>query len=559
MNKKLQLGEILIKNGYINRQQLEQALEVQKRTQNKRLGEILIDLSFVSEEDMLQCLSENLNFPFIDLTSYPADLDAVNTISKEYAKTQVLLPIDFQNDKLLVATCDPNILLIDEFSAESGYEVAIALAQRGDILAAIERYFNEEDVSNAVEDINRIFADDIDAELLKIGERVEGAPMVKLINTIIYQAYSKGASDIHFTPYEKHLEIKLRINGDLLHYNTMNMAAYATMLTRIKLLGGINIAEKRIPQDGKFRYTSEEIQTDIRVSTLPTIYGEKVVLRLLDTNLNKQLLKLDMLGMQQDALELYKRMINSPNGVILLSGPTGSGKTTTLYATLNQLSQKKVNIVTIEDPVEKKLANITQSQVNVQAGHTFATALRSILRQDPDIIMVGEMRDSETASIGIRAAITGHLVFSTLHTNDALSSIVRLIDMGVPSYLVAASVTGVVAQRLIKVLCPNCKKPRPLSDKEKLLFHDSDIDMAYEAEGCPLCNFTGYSARAPIYEVVSITPELREMIARGDSVMALRRHIAQNGVRSLKDNALKMVEEGVTDILEMEKIIFFID
>lgn len=559
MNKKLQLGEILIKNGYINRQQLEQALEVQKRTQNKRLGEILIDLSFVSEEDMLQCLSENLNFPFIDLTSYPADLDAVNTISKEYAKTQVLLPIDFQNDKLLVATCDPNILLIDEFSAESGYEVAIALAQRGDILAAIERYFKEEDVSNAVEDINRIFADDIDAELLKIGERVEGAPMVKLINTIIYQAYSKGASDIHFTPYEKHLEIKLRINGDLLHYNTMNMAAYATMLTRIKLLGGINIAEKRIPQDGKFRYTSEEIQTDIRVSTLPTIYGEKVVLRLLDTNLNKQLLKLDMLGMQQDALELYKRMINSPNGVILLSGPTGSGKTTTLYATLNQLSQKKVNIVTIEDPVEKKLANITQSQVNVQAGHTFATALRSILRQDPDIIMVGEMRDSETASIGIRAAITGHLVFSTLHTNDALSSIVRLIDMGVPSYLVAASVTGVVAQRLIKVLCPNCKKPRPLSDKEKLLFHDSDIDMAYEAEGCPLCNFTGYSARAPIYEVVSITPELREMIARGDSVMALRRHIAQNGVRSLKDNALKMVEEGVTDILEMEKIIFFID
>lgn len=559
MNKKLQLGEILIKNGYINRHQLEQALEVQKRTQNKRLGEILIDLSFVSEEDMLQCLSENLNFPFIDLTSYPADLDAVNTVSKEYAKTQVLLPIDFQNDKLLVATCDPNIFLIDEFSAESGYEVAIALAQRGDILAAIERYFKEEDVSNAVEDINRIFADDIDAELLKIGERVEGAPMVKLINTIIYQAYSKGASDIHFTPYEKHLEIKLRINGDLLHYNTMNMAAYTTMLTRIKLLGGINIAEKRIPQDGKFRYTSEEIQTDIRVSTLPTIYGEKVVLRLLDTNLNKQLLRLDMLGMQEDALEQYKRMINSPNGVILLSGPTGSGKTTTLYATLNQLSQKKVNIVTIEDPVEKKLANITQSQVNVQAGHTFATALRSILRQDPDIIMVGEMRDSETASIGIRAAITGHLVFSTLHTNDALSSIVRLIDMGVPSYLVAASVTGVVAQRLIKVLCPNCKKPRPLSDKEKLLFHDSDIGMAYEAEGCPLCNFTGYSARTPIYEVVSITPELREMIARGDSVMALRRYIAQNGVRSLKDNALKMVEEGVTDILEMEKIIFFID
>lgn len=557
---RLQLGEVLIKNGYINQEQLEKALEVQKNNPGKRLGSILVDLAFLTENEMLQCLSERLDIPYLDILSYPANREAVRLLTRDFAVSHGVAAIDFENDALKLATFDPlNMMLFDEISAMTGYELRLVLSPESDIYTAIDNYYSETEVASAVEDINRVFTDDSDDFFSTLGEKIEGAPVVKLINTIISQAYAKGASDIHLSPYEKNLEIRIRINGDLVHYSTMNIAAYNSILTRLKIMAGINIAEKRIPQDGKFSFAMTGSETSIRLSTMPTIYGEKVVLRLLDTSQNKHLLRLEALGMEEHELEIYSDMIDSPNGVILISGPTGAGKTSTLYATLNKLSQKKVNIVTIEDPVEKRLNNISQSQVNVTAGHTFATALRSILRQDPDIIMVGEMRDGETASIGIRAAITGHLVFSTLHTNDALSSVIRLVDMGVPRYLVAAAVTGVIAQRLVKILCPHCKKERELTQKERLIFGDTQIDKIYDPVGCTHCNFTGYSERIPVYEVIVIDATLRQMISEGATIAQMKAYTDSLGVKSLKDNVLKMAADGKTGADELKKIIFSVD
>lgn len=563
MKKNIQIGQVLLGKGYIDEKQLQRAIDLQKKSPGKRLGDILVELSYVTERKLLESLAERLNVPFIDLRGYTVNPKAAMLLSHSYAKKHHILPIDFQNNKLVVATDDPlAFYTIDEIRTLTGYEISTVVSTWDDLDYTIEKIHSQDTVSSAVEDLNREFQPiQEDEDIALMGDRVEGTPMAKLINTIITQACVAGASDIHIEPGRKNLVVRIRINGDLVHHATMNLAAHTSIVTRLKLLSEMNIAEKRLPQDGKFHFSGAEFETDIRASSLPTIYGEKIVLRLLGNSARPELLDLQHLGMDAPTLEKYTRMVKSPSGIVLVTGPTGSGKTTTLYATLNQMAQRKINIVTVEDPVERRIDTINQVQVNNKAGLTFASALRSILRQDPDIIMVGEMRDGETATLGVRAAITGHLVFSTIHTNDAVSSIARLVDMGAASYMVAAALTGVVAQRLVKVLCPHCKDKRALLPQERLLL-GADVESLvelYEPNGCERCNYTGYRGRVPIYEIIQVDGPLRDMIANGAAAHEMKTYEQEKGTKFLRDRVVELAKAGETGLEEIEKIIFSVE
>lgn len=561
--KKIQLGQVLVNGGYITEAQLQRALELQKKTPGKRLGEILTDLSYVSETTISKCLSERLKVPYIDLRNYSIDPKAAALLESAYAEKNHVLPIAFRNGQLVVATSDPlAFYTIEEVRSLTGYEISIAVTTEASLKDAITRAYSASFVSSAAADLDREYAEaEEDEALVQMGERVEGTPVVKLINSIIVQAVKSGASDIHFEPARDSLNVRMRINGDLVPHISLGYGSLNSIVTRIKLLSEMNIAEKRVPQDGQFHFVGPDFETDIRASSLPTIYGEKIVLRILGGAMRQELLNLAKLGMDKKSLGIYSEMIKAPNGIILITGPTGSGKSTTLYATLNKLAQRKSNLVTIEDPVEQSIDMVNQVQVNVKAGLTFASALRSILRQDPDIIMVGEMRDGETATLGIRAAITGHLVLSTLHTNDAISSIDRLVDMGVPAYLVAASLTGVVAQRLIKVLCPHCKEKAALTNQEKLLLGEegADITEVYTPVGCAHCNYTGFIGRTPIYEMIEVDATLRQMINNRASGQEIHSYEQQKGVTFLREAATELVRTGETSMEEMEKIVYSVE
>lgn len=563
MRKNVQIGQILLDKGIINQKQLDRAIELQKSSKGKRIGDILIDLSYVSEAEFAQCLSEQLNIPYMELSGYKIDPKAANLVDRNYAVRNLVLPIDFQNNALVVATSDPlAFYTFDELRSITGYEVSTVVVRKSSLLSIIDSYFSKDIVKSAAEDLSRELSSDEeeDEALVMTGERIEGTPLVKLINTLINQAAAANASDIHIEPSKNDLLIRYRINGDLTTHTRMSIAAHNPIITRIKLISDMNIAEKRIPQDGKLHYEGQGFELDIRVSSLPTIYGEKIVMRLLGNTNRPELMDLNRLGMPDGVLAAFKHMIKAPNGIILVTGPTGSGKTTTLYAALNLLAHKPVNIVTIEDPVEQRIDNINQVQVNTKADLTFSSALRSILRQDPDIIMVGEMRDAETASLGIRAAITGHLVLSTLHTNDTVSSIYRLIDMGSAPYMVAASVTGVVAQRLVKELCPHCKQKRAVNDVDRFIIGESsDIDEVYEPVGCPFCSNTGYISRRPIYEIINVDETLRTMIAQSVPITEIKEYERSKGVRFLRDFALDLLRDGTTSMAEIEKIIYSIE
>lgn len=563
MAKGIPIGQLLLESGRITDSQLQRALEFQKKAPDKRLGEILIELGYVTEQDTLRAMAQRVNVPFLDVLGYPINKEAAMSVPKIFAEKYVVLPVDYQNDSLLVASNDPMAFQVfEEISVLTGRPVQVAVAETHDILVCIDKVYSEDVVTDVTRDINAAFEqDNAEDEAALLNERIEGTPVVKMINTLISQAYAKGASDIHIEPSEKLLKVRMRINGDMVIHTTMNMAAHNPILTRVKILGGMNIAEKRIPQDGKSRYQDRDIRVDLRISTLPTIYGEKAVIRLLDSNRKSSLLDITKLGMSPEQLETFQRILKAPNGIILVTGPTGSGKTTTLYAVLSQVVKRKVNIVTVEDPVEKVIEGVAQVQVNQKAGLTFSAALRSILRQDPDVIMIGEMRDGETASIGVRAAITGHLVLSTIHTNDCASSITRLVDMGVPGYMVAASLSGVIAQRLVKQLCPFCKEEYEPDEKEHLLFKEAgaDPEKLWRPVGCERCNYTGYSDRTAVYEIMKIDGKLNEMISSGAAAHGIRAYAKQQGTVFLKDSVILMALEGKTSVEEMEKIIYSVE
>ncbi len=555
--KNVPIGQILLENGYITKQHLEDALVKQKDT-GKKLGDMLLELGYVSETQLAQALSQRLKVPFIDLTTTKIESEAVKKIPEAVAKKNTVIAFKINNGRLYVATNDPvNFYIFEELKIQTGMEIHAMLATKSSILEAIGKVYSANQVSNVMNDIDKEY--DADEALMSEDdaseERIDNAPVVKLVNTIIESAYRDGASDIHIEPFKDRTRIRYRIDGECVEKMAVKPAVHNSIITRIKIIGGMNIAEKRIPLDGRSSAVIDGVNQDLRISTIPTVFGEKCVIRLLATG-DEKARKITDLGMTDYNYEMFKQIIRCPNGVMLVTGPTGSGKSTTLYATLGELSKPNVNIVTAEDPVEKKIDGVNQCQMNEKAGMTFAAALRSILRQDPDIVMVGEIRDGETADIAIRAAITGHLVLSTLHTNDAASTILRLVDMGVAPYMVASSLVGVIAQRLVKLLCPECREKITLTDPAdlKLVGKDSPVDIyQHHIGGCRACHNTGYKGRTAIHEIIVSTNDIKELIAKNATAEEIGIQARKNGTRLLRDNVTEMVLDGRTTMDELVK------
>jgi type IV pilus assembly protein PilB len=558
-SKTAKLGDILLQKKEITREQLNEALKSQAGS-GKKLGEILIEKGFLNETTVMRTLSEQLGLDIVNLDNYHVNIDATKLISERLAKRTNSIPIKIINDRIIVAMSEPlNIFDIEDIEMESGKKAEIVLSTKSQINNAIEKYMGRRSAEKAVEDFNKenLLYDDIDAIDEETDINVSNSPVVRLINSLIRQALKMGASDIHIEPLENRVRVRVRVDGDLQEILTPSKHTQSAIVTRVKIMGGMNIAEKRIPQDGRIELKIDDTVVDLRISVLPTVYGEKIVMRLLDRG--NFLKSKKELGFTPGNMELFDTILNSPNGVILVTGPTGSGKTTTLYAALNELNKMNRNIITVEDPVEYKIEGINQVQVNTKAGLLFSTGLRSILRQDPDIIMVGEIRDEETAEIAVRAAITGHLVISTIHTNDAPSTIMRLQDMGIKPFLISASVRGIVAQRLVKRVCANCRTEYEANDIEKSLLEVEGNLTLQRGRGCPKCYNTGYSGRIAIHEILKVDKAVREAIQSGKNIDEITRAAEKGGMKTLKDNCRELVLSGVTTTEEYSQIVYKLD
>ena len=556
--RNIRIGDFLVEQKLITADQLNEVLEAQKEQQgNKRFGELVVEKGFITEVTLAKALASKLRVPYVDLGNIEIDEEAVRKIPESLAKKHTVIAINIQGRRLTVATDDPiNFNILEDIKMQTGMDTIPVLATKSAINKAIGQRYSMENVDSVLESVQQFR--DVDEQDDESRDRVESAPIVKLATTIVENSYRAEATDIHIEPFKTYTRIRIRVNGDLVELMNVSNVVHNALTTRLKLISGMNIAEKRIPQDGRFTQTVDGTVLDVRVSSLPTVNGEKIVIRILSTG-NIALRKITDLGMSDYNYQLFESMIKCPHGVILVTGPTGSGKTTTLYAALGELAKPHVNVITVEDPVEKAIDGINQVQVNAKAGMTFAAALRSILRQDPDIVMIGEMRDSETADIGIRAAITGHLVLSTLHTNDAASTIVRLVDMGVAPYMVATSLIGVIAQRLVKVLCPKCKVQRPSTKEENILMKLDDVDTpipVYEHQGCPECNNTGYRGRTAIHEIIHCTAGISTIVARNGSKEEIEEKAKENGTKLLRDNVSELVQKGVTSMDELVRVTY---
>lgn len=554
----LKLGELLLYAGKINNEQFEAVLEEQKNSSNsKKIGEILVEKGLVSAKDIVEALEYQLGFPRVDLTRFQINTDAISMIPESLARKYKVIAIDEKEDKLVVAMADPlNIFAIDDIKLYTKMELQPVVATNADIVRLIDRYYSGESTKKLLEEFDDITSpydgDDLDdSEMIE----VTSAPIVRLLNSIIEQAVRRRASDIHIEPRSEDIRIRFRIDGDLTEIMNLSRKNLSPIVTRVKIMGKMNIAEKRLPQDGRVETVINDKEIDMRISSLPTVYGEKIVIRLLDKS-NFSFSK-ETLGFNKRNLEIFDNLLQQPYGMLLVTGPTGSGKSTTLYAILKELNRTEKNIITVEDPVEYKLSGVNQVQVNTKAGLTFSNGLRSILRQDPDIIMVGEIRDSETAEIAVRAAITGHLVLSTLHTNDSPSTVARLVDMGIEPYLVSAAVIGVVSQRLVKKLCPACKEPYEASYIEKKMLN-VDLDsnqILYKPIGCNACN-QGYRGRTAVHELMPVDENLRRLIDSGATIDDIRNYAVQNGMSTLLQAAGDLAIEGTTSYDEVIRVGF---
>ncbi len=552
------IGQYLIEKGLINEEQLLQILDRQKESKGKMFGDVIVEMGMISDEQFAQVLAERLNVPYIDLKNFEFDIEVVRKIPESIAKKYNLIAISQMGKRLTVATNDPaNFYIFEDVRAATGCNVIPVLATKNAISQAIGKIYSEGVMSNVVDDVNKEVEESTDIDSIDLsGDRIDNAPIVKLATQIVESAFRKEATDIHIEPFKTKTVVRVRINGDLFELmEPLTYKIHNALITRFKIVSGMNIAEKRIPQDGRFSQDVDGVHLDLRVSNLPTVHGEKVVIRILATG-DVSVRKITDLGMNVYNYKKFESMLKVPQGVLLVTGPTGSGKTTTLYAALGELAKPNVNVITVEDPVEKAIEGINQCQVNVKAGMTFGAALRSILRQDPDIVMIGEMRDQETAEIAIRAAITGHLVLSTLHTNDAASTITRLVDMGVPAYMVATSLIGVVAQRLTKVVCPHCKRPRMSTPEENELMGIDHSITIYDAVGCPDCNNTGYRGRTAIHEILLSTPDMGSLIASGAKADQIEKLAKQEGTKLLRDNVSELVQQGKTTMSELVRVTY---
>lgn len=556
--KKVRLGDLLVQKGIITEEQLSEALKQQKE-KKLMLGEMIVSMGFASQSQINDVLCEHLNIDFVDMREEEPDPQVLSLLDESIMRKYTLVPLRHDNNNagaLQVAMADPmNILAMDDINIITGMQVVPILANAQDINAFLDKAFGQQQAQNIVELYKREQEDnnkEAEKENNARREEIENAPIVVLINNIIEQAVRQRASDIHIEPMEKTVRVRYRIDGNLKEIMKYDNALLGAITTRLKIMSGMDISEKRKPQDGRITTTVDRREYDIRVSNLPTVYGEKIVMRIA----SKEGFNVDIskLGLTERDRKVFQDILRNPHGIILVTGPTGSGKSTTLYTALSELNTEDVNIITVEDPVEANIDGINQVQVNTKANLTFASALRSILRQDPDIIMIGEIRDSETAEIAVRASITGHLVVSTLHTNSTASSVARLEDMGVESYLIADSMVGIIAQRLVRRLC-ECKKPKEATVEEKqLLGVDTDKSCTiYEPCGCKLCNNTGYYGRMGIYEIMKISPAIKRLISKNADAEDIKNQAVKEGMNTLKMAAANGVKEGITSIAEMIK------
>lgn len=557
-NKKAKsLTHLLIEDGLVTQEQLLTALE-RKQSSGKSLARTLIEMGAISEVKLTEVLAQHLGLEFVDPTSYRVDMTAVSLLDEKIASRHLALPIAFDEDTLIVAMADPtNIFALDDVKMYTGHPIKPVVATKGNIEDAIRTYYRSETDSGIVGEIEtEEMGDEALAEA--IGVAVDDAPMVKFVNYVIAEAVTSGASDIHFDPQEKEITIRYRVDGVLHDAKSLAIRTLPALTSRVKIMSELNIAEKRIPQDGHYERVVAGKPIDFRVAVLPTVFGEKIVLRVLDKS--SILLRLDDLGYSGDTLNKYETAFRKPNGAILVTGPTGSGKSTTLYATLNVLNDETKNITTVEDPVEYRLAGINQIQVNPKAGLAFANALRSILRTSPDIIMVGEIRDRETAQIAVEAALTGHLVFSTLHTNDAPGAITRLTEMGIEPFLTASGIVSVLAQRLSRRLCV-CKQE--YTPEEELLNRlefpreEGEIPVLYRPNpsGCGICGGTGYKGRVALVELMEMSAEIEQLTIEEASTAEINKVAVEQGMRSMRQDGWQKVSEGVTSIEEVLRVV----
>ena len=552
-----QLGDILLESGLVTPDQLTGAVEEQRRL-GRSLGRVLVDLGYLTESQLVAALATQIGLRFVDLSDYPVDGSAVSKVSDAVCRRHTALPIGYDEGRLVVAMADPaNVFALDDIRAITGLEVKSVVATKPDLVAAINRYHRGD---AEMDDLTLALDSSAEAEddLGKVTDIVEDAPIVKFVNLLITQAIQDRASDIHIEPAERDLRVRFRIDGVLHEIMRSPKTITSGVTSRLKIMADINIAERRIPQDGRLSVNANGKKIDLRVATLPTVWGEKIVMRILDNS--TAMLKLSDLGFSDPNYEVYSKSFIKPYGMILVTGPTGSGKSTTLYATLNIVSRPEVNVITVEDPVEYRLPGINQVQTNVKAGLTFAAALRSILRSDPDIVLIGEIRDGETAHIAVEAALTGHLVLSTLHTNDAPSAIVRLTEMGIEPFLVGSALDCVLAQRLARRLCPKCKEAyqptKELLVDNRFPWQDGqEIPTLYRPIGCSACSKTGYKGRLALHEVMAVDEEIERMTVEHASSMVIGRHAVQQGMITLRHDGLLKVMSGTTSIEEILRVV----
>lgn len=542
------LGDLLVEAGLITEDQLNRALE--SKSPEEKLGDALLREGFITEQQLIEVLEFQLGIPHVTIAQYPVDQEAVQLVPKDLAKRYLVMPIRKDKNKLFVAMADPlDYFAIEELRMATGFQIEPAIATKDDLYRNITKYY---DLQESMEEVMGTFP--IDEVLEEVETVDEDSPVVRLVNQIIANGIAMRASDIHFDPQETDFRVRYRVDGVLRTERSLPKHMQNVIVTRIKILANLNITENRLPQDGRIKTTIDFKPVDIRVSTLPTIHGEKVVMRLLD--LSNMIDRLDKIGFSEENLAIFKDVLKKPNGIILISGPTGSGKSSTLYAALNFLNKEDTNIITVEDPVEYQLDGINQVQVNEAIGLTFANGLRSILRQDPDIVMVGEIRDTETAEIAIRASLTGHLVLSTIHTNDAISAVSRLTDMGIEPFLISASLVCVVAQRLVRLVCRDCAQEVPATEREKEIFTNRglDIESVRRGKGCPTCGRTGYRGRTAIHEVLVIDGKIREMISNLKPIGDIRRYVQERNTKFLLDDGLLKVKQGLTTTEEVLRV-----
>jgi len=569
------IGNLLVRAGVITQEQLDHALSMQAKS-GGLIGQILVKNGYLNKKSLFEFLQKQMGVDFVDLENIQIDEEVLHLVSSSIAKMHNLIPIEKSNNYLKVAMSDPmNIFSIDDLRLTTGLEIIPCLADEEQIAIQIDKYYGKVDKKKREEQQEQSFAK-LDEEIKEINEKIadeiieteeteedtldvsdlENAPIVKMVNVILQKAIATKSSDIHIEPQEDLVQIRYRIDGQLVPIMSYDRKILPSLVARVKIMSGLNIAEKRIPQDGRIGMKLHEKEYDMRVSVLPTMFGEKIVIRIADKegfNVSKQ-----DLGFFEDDMKKFDEIISHPHGIVLVTGPTGSGKSTTLYTALKELCKPNVNILTVEDPVESTIRGINQVQVNVKAGLTFAAALRSFLRQDPDIIMVGEIRDGETAEIATRAAITGHLVFSTLHTNDAASSVTRMIDMGIEPFLLSSSLVGLIAQRLVRRLCPNCKEPVEIDDetRELLNIEEGEEVTVFKAKGCEHCNNTGYKGRIAVYEILQVDREIRELISKNANSDDIKDLAIKHGMKTLRMNSARLVKNGTTSIEEMMRIAY---